>query len=254
MTVFFLFLPRKTPAPTGDWMFTLVKNYVRWTVRRPAPMLAFRRRSFSCSPRSRFRRSPSLPSMSSTHSMEPKHSDAGYALKTIMRKCRPAGNRSSAWCARETRNNCTTTGRKSPRIGAKLQKRRSDQELFHAGRAGAFATTNANQSRKACSAIDFAAARARARSAIAAEGFSRDTFAPAFKFLDQLQAAANPANVEFPIGEHCCRNNRAGGFWSIVILRRIRFSPRIRHHKRAGRQPGAKGNAAPRASGRRACR
>jgi len=30
LTVFFLFLPRKTPAPGHDWMFTLVKRYVRW--------------------------------------------------------------------------------------------------------------------------------------------------------------------------------------------------------------------------------
>ena len=39
MTVFFLFLPRKSPAPRNDWMFAMVKKYVRWTVLRPAPML-----------------------------------------------------------------------------------------------------------------------------------------------------------------------------------------------------------------------
>ena len=39
MTVFFLFLPRKSPAPGHDWMFTLVKNYVRWAVLHPSRML-----------------------------------------------------------------------------------------------------------------------------------------------------------------------------------------------------------------------
>ena len=37
MTIFFLFLPRKTPAPGHDWMFTLVKRYVRWAVLRTVP-------------------------------------------------------------------------------------------------------------------------------------------------------------------------------------------------------------------------
>jgi hypothetical protein len=39
MTVFFLFLPRKSPPPRHDWIFALVKKYVRWVVRNPAPML-----------------------------------------------------------------------------------------------------------------------------------------------------------------------------------------------------------------------
>src|SRR5207237_7373121 len=39
LTVFFLFLPRKSPAPGHDWMFTLVKRYVRWAVLHPARVL-----------------------------------------------------------------------------------------------------------------------------------------------------------------------------------------------------------------------
>ena len=35
MTVFFLFLPRKSSKPRNDWMFALVKNYVRSAVQRP---------------------------------------------------------------------------------------------------------------------------------------------------------------------------------------------------------------------------
>ncbi|MEP6936765.1 MAG: MMPL family transporter, partial [Chthoniobacterales bacterium] len=39
LTVFFLFLPR-TPSPTrADWLLDVVRSYVRWTVRRPIPML-----------------------------------------------------------------------------------------------------------------------------------------------------------------------------------------------------------------------
>jgi len=39
MTVFFLFLPRRSSRPRNDWMFALVKKYVRWIVRRPASIL-----------------------------------------------------------------------------------------------------------------------------------------------------------------------------------------------------------------------
>src|SRR3954452_22666718 len=39
LTVLFLFLPRKSPAPGHDWMFTLVKLYVRWAVLHPGRVL-----------------------------------------------------------------------------------------------------------------------------------------------------------------------------------------------------------------------
>ncbi len=86
MTVFFLFLPRKSPPPRHDWIFALVKKYVRWVVRNPAPMLWIATpfllvlTAIALLPR------PPLVFDFSTHSMEPKKSDAGYALKTIMRK------------------------------------------------------------------------------------------------------------------------------------------------------------------------
>ena len=86
MTVFFLFLPRKDSVPRRDWMFTMVKNYVRWTVLRPSRMLWISTplllilTAVALSPK------PPMIFDVSTHSMEPKRSDAGYALKTIMEK------------------------------------------------------------------------------------------------------------------------------------------------------------------------
>ena len=97
MTVFFLFLPRKSPPPRRDWMFTLVKNYVRWAVLHPRKCSGFRRpfwlwlTAIAVSPkppivfdaaRIRWSRSAAMP---------------GYALKPSWRKCRRAGNRSSPW-------------------------------------------------------------------------------------------------------------------------------------------------------------
>src|SRR5256714_7886061 len=86
LTVFFLFLPRKSPAPGHDWMFTLVKRYVRWAVLHPARMLWISTPLLLLLTAVAFAPRPRLIFDISTHSMEPKRSDAGYALKTIMEK------------------------------------------------------------------------------------------------------------------------------------------------------------------------
>ncbi|MGZ5003879.1 MAG: MMPL family transporter, partial [Chthoniobacterales bacterium] len=86
VSVFFLFLRNATHNVRADWIFTLVKSYVRWTVRRPAIMLWIATPIFllltavTLSPR------PRLIFDASTQSMEPKRSAAGYALHTIMEK------------------------------------------------------------------------------------------------------------------------------------------------------------------------
>src|SRR5947209_10731123 len=86
MTVFFLFLPRKSPAPGHDWMFTLVKRYVRWAVLHPARLLWISTPLLLVLTAVAFSPRPPIIFDISTHSMEPKRSDAGYALKTIMEK------------------------------------------------------------------------------------------------------------------------------------------------------------------------
>src|SRR3954451_1814176 len=79
MTVFFLFLPRKSPAPGHDWMFTLVKNYVRWAVKSPGKMLWISVPLLLLLTCIAFSPKPPVIFDISTHSMEPKRSDAGYA-------------------------------------------------------------------------------------------------------------------------------------------------------------------------------
>ncbi|HEY2615298.1 MAG TPA: MMPL family transporter [Chthoniobacterales bacterium] len=196
LTVFFLFLPRKSSAPHRDWIFTLVKNYVRWTVQNPAPMLwiftplLLLLSALALSPR------PPIIFDVSTHSMEPKRSNAGYALKTIMEKM------PTRW---------------EPVIG--IVKAANAQQLHEywqkvavhwaevqaAGKIKSFSTpaalalsparTQANRQR--LRTVDFSAARSALETAIAAEGFNRETFAAAFTLLDQLQGVTNPS-VQLP--------------------------------------------------------
>jgi uncharacterized protein len=212
MTVFFLFLPRKNSAPRNDWMFTMVKNYVRWTVLRPSPMLWISvpllliLTAIALSPK------PPIIFDVSTQSMEPKRSDAGYALKTIM---------------------ATMPSRWEPVIGivraANAQQLHDYWQKVHAhwndllaaGQIKSFSTpaalafspqrlqTNQQKLRMA----DLPGARDALESAIAAEGFSRDTFESAFVLLDQLRDAASPS---FQLPDWRSHLSQSSGWWFLV--------------------------------------
>ncbi len=191
MTVFFLFLPGEDHVPRHDWIFNLVKRYVRWTVRRPLFMLAISGplllllMGIAISPR------PRLIFDASTQSMEPKSSAAGYALHTIMDKM------PSRW---------------EPAIG---MVRAPDAQALHdvwqkiaahwselqaAGKIKSFSTPAAltlspallEANRARLRVVDFAASRQALETAVAQEGFSAETFAPAFTLLDSLSRVAVP--------------------------------------------------------------
>ncbi|MEY2507418.1 MAG: uncharacterized protein QOH01_1747 [Verrucomicrobiota bacterium] len=191
MTVFFLFLPRKSPAPGHDWMFTLVKRYVRWAVLHPARMLwisvpvLLLLTAVAVAPR------PALIFDVSTHSMEPKRSDAGYALKTIMEKMptrwEPVIGMVKADNAQQLHD-----------YWQKVEPRWRDLQV--AGKIKGFSTPAAlalsprrlEVNREKLRAVDFPAAQQALEAALAAEGFSRETFESGFKLLDELKAAADP--------------------------------------------------------------
>ena len=192
MTMFFIFLPRKSPPPRPDWMFTLVKNYVRAAVLHPSKILWISTpillvlTAIAVSPK------PPLVFDVGTHSMEPKRSDAGYALRTIMEKMptrwEPVIGMVKASDAQQLHD-----------YWQKVEPRWA--ELQAAGKIKSFSTPAAlalspqrlQINRPKLPGVDFAASRGALESAIAAEGFNRETFDSAFKLLDQLQSAADPA-------------------------------------------------------------
>jgi uncharacterized protein len=191
LTVFFLFLPRKSPAPGHDWMFTLVKNYVRWAVLHPAKMLWISTPVLLLLTAVAFSPKPPIIFDVSTHSMEPKRSDAGYALKTIMEKMptrwEPVIGMIKAGNAQELHD-----------YWQKVEPRWS--ALQAAGRIKSFSTPAAlalspqrlDSNRQKLRAADFPAARTAVEAALIAEGFNRETFESGFTLLDQLKAAADP--------------------------------------------------------------
>ena len=196
MTIFFLFLPQKHHVPRPDWIFTLVKRYVLWTVRRPLFMLGLSLpvllllMAIAISPW------PRLIFDASTQSMEPKSSAAGHALHTIMDKM------PERW---------------EPAIGivraANAQELHDDwqqiaahwAELQAAGKIKSFSTPAAltlsperlEANRTKLRAVDFTAARQALERAVAQEGFSAETFASAFTLLDELRRVA-PTGAAIP--------------------------------------------------------
>ena len=191
-TIFFLLIPRRTMPLHGDWVFTLAKNYVRWCVRRPGPMLAVATPIFvlliatAISPR------PGLPIDASTRAMEPKHSDAGYALETIMRKMPTRWEPVLGLVRARDQQQLHDYWQTAEAHWATLQKVGSIKS-FSTPAALALSPVRMQNNRTKLHGIDFVAARQALESAIAAGGWSRDTFAPGFKLIDELQTAANPS-------------------------------------------------------------
>ncbi|MDP9254770.1 MAG: MMPL family transporter [Verrucomicrobiota bacterium] len=210
-TVFFLFLPRKASPRHHDWIFMLTKKYVRWCVRRPAPMLTIATplllllTAIAVSPR------PRLPFDASTRSMEPKHSAAGYALETIMRKMptrwEPVLGIVRARDPQQLHDYWETVDAH----WAALQKAGTIKS-FSTPAALALSPERMQTNRAKLQQIDFASARQVLEGSIAAEGFRRDTFTPAFKLIDQLQAT----NVALPFLDLRTQLPESSSWWFLI--------------------------------------
>ena len=61
------------------------------------------------------------------------------------------------------------------------------------------------------STINFQAARETLEQTLDAEGFSRDSFAPAFTLLDDSTTCCRSKRAAARLAERNCRNHRAGG-------------------------------------------
>src|SRR5690242_16278843 len=83
-TILFLFIRPGQPPQQHDWVFEIVKKYVRWTVVRPAPMLIFSVALFVVLSGLGFSPFPPLRFEASVRSLEPRNSRASRALQAIM--------------------------------------------------------------------------------------------------------------------------------------------------------------------------
>src|SRR6266481_496077 len=195
-SILFLFVREQQTVVRHDWLFEIVRKYVRWTVRKPAPMLIFSAAILLLLTAIGFSPIPALHFQASTRTLQPKNIRANRALEEIMHKM-PVRWEPVLTIVRAT--NQQELHDYWQKISAHWR------QLQSAGKIKGFSTPAAlcispswmQANRRHLSTINFQAARETLEQTLDAEGFSGDSFAPAFKLLDDLQHVADP-NAPLP--------------------------------------------------------
>ena len=195
-SILFLFVRERQARVHHDWLFKIVGNYVRWIVRKPAPMLILSAALLLLLTVIGFSPVPPLHFQASTRSLQPKNIRASRALEEIMHKMPVRWEPILAIVRAVNPQELHDYWQK---ISARLR------ELQAAGKIKSFSTPAAlcaspnwmRANRERLKAINFQATRETLDQTLDAEGFSRDSFAPAFTLLDDLQHFAD-SNVPLP--------------------------------------------------------
>ena len=190
-TILFLFIRPAQPPQRHDWVFEIVKKYVRWSVERPAPMLIVSTVLFLALSAFGFSPAPPLRFEASVRSLEPRNSRASQALQAIMQKMPTRWEPVLAIVRARDAQELHDDWQKISAHWSDLQK---------AGKLKGFSTPAAlclspawmEKNRQALAKVDLQAVRQNLEQTLASEGFSRDSFAAAFRLIDDLQAVAVP--------------------------------------------------------------
>ena len=194
-SILFLFVRERQAIP-HDWLFEGVRKYVRWIVRKPVPMLLFSTVVLLVLTAIGFSPNPPLHFETNTRSLQPRNIRASQALEAIMHEMPVRWEPVLAIVRSANPQELHDYWQK---IVAHWR------ELQAAGKIKGFSTPAAlclspdwmETNRRQLSAINFPAARETLDQTLDAEGFSRDSFAPAFTLLDDLKRLTDP-NVPLP--------------------------------------------------------
>src|SRR6266516_2578835 len=194
-SILFLFVRERQAIP-HDWLFEGVRKYVRWIVRQPVPMLLFSTVLLLVLTAIGFSPNPPLHFETNTRSLQPRNIRASQALEAIMHEMPVRWEPVLA----------TVRSANPQELHDYWQKIVAHwRELQAAGKIKCFSTPAAlclspdwmETNRRQLIAINLPQARETLNQALDAEGFSRDSFAPAFTRLDDLQRLTDP-NVPVP--------------------------------------------------------
>ena len=186
-TILFLFVRSEQSPQRHDWVFEVVKKYVRWSVQRPAPMLICSSAVLITLTAIGFSPVPPLRFEANVRSLEPKNSRAAEALQAIMQKM---PTRWEPVLAIVHGSDPQELHDYWQRISAHWS------ELQQAGKLKGFSTPVAlclsprsmEQNRQVLGKVDLSMSRQTLEQALEAEDFNPDSFIPAFKLLDDLQS------------------------------------------------------------------
>ena len=195
-SILFLFVRERQAAVPHDWLFESVRKYVHWTARKPMPMLIFSSVVLLVLSAIGFSPIPPLQFEASARSLQPKNISASRALEKIMQTMPVRWEPVLA----------IVRAANPQELHDYWQKLVAHwRELQAAGKIKGFSTPAAlclspdwmETNRRQLSTINFQAAHQRLEQTLDAEGFSRDSFAPAFTLLNDLQHLTDP-NLALP--------------------------------------------------------
>ena len=194
-SILFLFVRERQAIP-HDWLFESVRKYVRWIVRMPVPMLLFSTVLLLVLTAIGFSPNPPLHFETNTRSLQPRNIRASQALEAIMHEMPVRWEPVLAIVRSANPQELHDYWQK---IVAHWR------ELQAAGKIKGFSTPAAlclspdwmETNRRQLSAINFPAARETLDQTLDIEGFSSDSFTPAFTLLDDLKRLTDP-NVPLP--------------------------------------------------------
>jgi predicted RND superfamily exporter protein len=211
-SILFLFVRERQAAIRHDWLFESVRKYVQWTLRKPMPMLVFSSVLLLALTAIGFSPIPALHFEASTRSLQPRNISASQALEEIMRTMPVRWEPVLAIVRAANPQELHDYWQK---IAAHWR------ELQAAGKIKGFSTPAAlclspdwmEANRRQLSAINFSAARETLEQTLDTEGFSRDSFTPAFRLLDDLQRLTNP---NAPLPNWRAQLPKSSSWWFLV--------------------------------------
>src|ERR1700730_811588 len=211
-TILFLFVRERQPPERHDWLFELVKRYVRATAQHPVRLSILSGGIFLLISAIGFSPKPPLAFDTSTRSLEPKSSEARRAVEAIMQKMPTRWEPVLAITRAHNEQELHDNWEKVVTHWAEVQA---------AGKIKGFSTPAAltlsprsqQTNRERLRAIDLAASRQALEEALEAEDFNPASFAPAFTLLDELQRIADPSQ---PLPNWRDKLPRSSSWWFLV--------------------------------------
>ena len=211
-TILFVFIRERQAPLRHDWLFELVRKYVRWSVQRPRPILIAAGAILLVLSVIGFSPMPPLRLDASTRSLEPKNSRAGEALQRILHKMPVRWEPVLAILRGQDRQQLHDDWQKISAHWAEV-KGAGKIKSFSTPAALCLSPTVMEANRDRLGGVDLQAARDTLAETLDAEGFSRDAFAPAFELLDQLQHAADP---RAPLPDWRTELPRNSSWWFLI--------------------------------------
>jgi uncharacterized protein len=211
-SILFLFIRERQPPVRHDWLFELVKKFVCWNVRRPTPMLIFSSALLLLLTAVGFSPVPPLHFEASTRSLEPKNSRASLALQKIMQKMPMRWEPVLAIVHASDPQELHDGWQKIAAHWSDLQAV-GKIKSFSTPAALCLSPSAMQTNREQLSAINFQAAYEALEQTLNTAGFSRDSFAPAFALLDNLQQLVDPS---VPLPNWRAQLPKASSWWFLV--------------------------------------